>query len=107
MELNRLIRVKEKQYQDPILLEMKKNVHNKRVLSLQQRGDGVFRYQCRLCVPMVDRIQKRIKEKTHSSRYSIHPSSTKMYCDLTKVYYWNGMKKGTAEFVSKSAKKLR
>ncbi|WMV29209.1 hypothetical protein MTR67_022594 [Solanum verrucosum] len=40
-------------------------------------------------------------EEAHSSRYSIHPGSTKMYCDLREVYWWNGMKKGIAEFVSK------
>ncbi|KAH0715068.1 hypothetical protein KY284_007973 [Solanum tuberosum] len=37
----------------------------------------------------------------HSSRYSIHPGFTKMYRDLREVYWWNGMKKGIAEFVVK------
>ncbi|KAH0688918.1 hypothetical protein KY289_016276 [Solanum tuberosum] len=38
--------VKEKQDQDPILLELKaKNVHNQKVLVFEQGGDGVLRYQ--------------------------------------------------------------
>ncbi|WMV31865.1 hypothetical protein MTR67_025250 [Solanum verrucosum] len=40
-------------------------------------------------------------DEAHSSRYSIHPGSTKMYRDLREVYWWNGMKKGIAEFVAK------
>ncbi|KAH0738661.1 hypothetical protein KY290_037366 [Solanum tuberosum] len=93
--------VKEKQDQDPILLELKANVQKQRVLAFEQRGDGVLRYQGRLCVPMIDGLQEKIMEEAHSSRYSIHPDSTKMYRDLREVYWWNGMKKGIAEFVAK------
>ncbi|XP_069145595.1 uncharacterized protein [Solanum lycopersicum] len=38
-------------------------------------------------------------EKVHISRYSIHLDSTKIYCDLREFYWWEGMKKGIAEFV--------
>ncbi|KAH0693675.1 hypothetical protein KY285_020772 [Solanum tuberosum] len=65
--------VKEKQDQDPILLELKANIHK----------------------------QKRIMEEAHSSRYSIHPGFTKMYRDLREVYWWSSMKKGIVEFVAK------
>ncbi|WMV49558.1 hypothetical protein MTR67_042943 [Solanum verrucosum] len=40
-------------------------------------------------------------EESHSSRYSIHPGSTMMYCDLRKVYWWNSMKKSVVEFFVK------
>ncbi|WMV24530.1 hypothetical protein MTR67_017915 [Solanum verrucosum] len=40
-------------------------------------------------------------EEAHNSRYSIHPGSTKMYRDLREVYWWNGMKRGIAEFLPK------
>ena len=42
--------VKEKKDQDPILLELKANVHKQKVLAFVQGGDGVLRYQGRLCV---------------------------------------------------------
>ncbi|KAH0722658.1 hypothetical protein KY290_005316 [Solanum tuberosum] len=102
--LNRLsivLEVKEKQDQDPILLELKVNVHKQKVLAFEQGGDGVLRYQGRLCVPMVDGLQERIMEEAHSSRYSIHPGSTKMHRDLREVYWWDSMKMGIAEFVVK------
>ncbi|KAH0729411.1 hypothetical protein KY289_000599 [Solanum tuberosum] len=100
-------KVKEKQDQDPILLELKANVQKQIVLAFEQGGDGVLRYQSRLCVPMVDGLQEKIMEEAHSSRYSIHPGSTKMYHDLREVYWWNNMKKSIAEFVAKWLPKSR
>ena len=79
-------KVKEKQDQDPFLLELKANIQKQRVLAFEQGGDGVLRYQGRLCLPMVDELQERIMEKDLSSKYSIHPGSTKMYRDLREVY---------------------
>ncbi|WMV51099.1 hypothetical protein MTR67_044484 [Solanum verrucosum] len=85
--------VKGKHDQDPILLELKANVHKQKALAFEQGGDGVLRHQGRLCVPIVDGTQERIMEEAHSSRYSIHPGSTKICRDLRKVYWWNSMKK--------------
>ncbi|MCQ7842166.1 hypothetical protein NP236_23545, partial [Salmonella enterica] len=93
--------VKEKQDQDPILLELKANVHKQKVIAFEQGEDGVLRYQGRLCVPKVNELQERIMEEAHCSRYSIHPGATKMYRDLREVYWWNGMKRDIADFVAK------
>ena len=54
--------VKEKQEQDPIFLELKANVHKKKVMAFEQGGDVVLGYQGRLCVPRVDELQERIKK---------------------------------------------
>ena len=35
--------VKEKKNQDPIFLDLKTNVHNRRVLTFEQGGDGVLK----------------------------------------------------------------
>ena len=43
--------VKEKHDRVPILLVMKESVHNQRILDFEQGGDGVLKYQGRLCVP--------------------------------------------------------
>ena len=89
--------MKEKQDQDPILLDLKESVHNKRVLAFEQGGDGVLKYQSRFCVPG---LHERILEETHSSRYSIHPGSTKIYHYLGEVYSWEDMKKNIDEFIA-------
>ena len=66
------------------------------------KGEIVYlRYQGRLYVPMVDGLQEKIMEEAYRSKYSIHLSSTKMYHDLREVYWWEGMKKGIAEFAAK------
>ena len=61
----------------------------------------MLRYQERLCVPNVDGLRDRILEEAHGSRYSIHPGSTKMYHDLMKICWWEGLKRDIAEFVAK------
>src|SRR5262249_18941617 len=55
----------------------------------------------RLCVPDVDELRREIMEEAHSTAYSVHPGSTKMYRDLRNVYWWSGMKRDIAEFVSR------
>ncbi|GKB07164.1 retrotransposon protein, putative, ty3-gypsy subclass [Tanacetum coccineum] len=39
--------------------------------------------------------------RQHSSPFSIHPGSTKMYKDLKQNFWWNGMKHDVARFVAK------
>ena len=46
-------------------------------------------------------LRKHILAKAHNSRYSIHLGATKMYCDLRELYWWNGIKRDIADFVSK------
>ena len=41
--------VKEKQNQDPILLELKANVHKQKIVAFEQGRDDVLSYQGRLC----------------------------------------------------------
>lgn len=37
--------------------------------------------------------------ESHKSKYSIHPSSDKMYQDLKKLYWWPNIKADIAEYV--------
>ncbi|XP_073276461.1 uncharacterized protein [Primulina huaijiensis] len=39
--------------------------------------------------------------EAHKSKFSVHPGSTKMYRDLKNNFWWNGMKRDVAEFVSR------
>lgn len=48
-------------------------------------GDGVLKYQNRLCMPDVVYLRRRVLEEAHGSRYSILPHSTKMYLDLRDI----------------------
>ncbi|XP_070026505.1 uncharacterized protein [Nicotiana sylvestris] len=63
-------------------------------------SDGVLRMGDKLCVPDVDGLRHSILEEAHNSKYIIQPESTKMYHDLKQFYWWEGMKKDVANFVS-------
>ncbi|XP_019248588.1 PREDICTED: uncharacterized protein LOC109227982 [Nicotiana attenuata] len=63
--------------------------------------NGILRYKGRLCVPNVDGLRERIMTEAYTSRYSVHPSSTKMYHDLKEVYWWNDIKMNIADFVER------
>ncbi|XP_069147014.1 uncharacterized protein [Solanum lycopersicum] len=50
-------------------------------------------------IPRIDDLFDQLQE-AHSSRYSIHPSATKMYRDLRQHYWWSRMKHDIVDFVS-------
>nr|GFD45192.1 putative reverse transcriptase domain-containing protein [Tanacetum cinerariifolium] len=43
----------------------------------------------------------RGQHEAHSSPFSIHPGSSKMYHDLKHHFWWSGMKRDVAAFVSR------
>ena len=43
----------------------------------------------------------KIMEEVHNTRYLVHPGGTKMYKDLRQLFWWDNMKKETAEYVDK------
>nr|XP_009788737.1 PREDICTED: uncharacterized protein LOC104236509 [Nicotiana sylvestris] len=94
--------VKEKQYNDPVLAQLKQGIHKHKTTTFSLgMEDSTLRYQGQLCVPNEDGLRERIMAEAHTSRYSVHPGSTKMYHDLKEVSWWNDMKRGVADFVAK------
>ncbi|XP_042423270.1 uncharacterized protein LOC122010867 [Zingiber officinale] len=53
-----------------------------------------------LCVPESHPVQEDLLREAHRSRFAIHPGGTRMYRDLKRSYWWNGMKKDIAVFVA-------
>jgi len=52
-------------------------------------------------VPKTGELIRLILEEAHYSRYSIHPRAAKMYHDLSQYYWWCGMNRDIADFVSR------
>ncbi|GJX03166.1 putative reverse transcriptase domain-containing protein [Tanacetum coccineum] len=67
----------------------------------EKRDDGEIYFFDRIWIPSVGGIRKLIMDEAHTSRYSVHPGADKMYYDLRDLYWWPGMKRDIAEYVSK------
>ncbi|GJR19165.1 reverse transcriptase domain-containing protein [Tanacetum coccineum] len=52
-------------------------------------------------VPLVGDVRMVILNKAHKSKYSVHPGADKMYHDLRDMYWWPGMKRDIAIYVSR------
>ena len=46
-------------------------------------------------------LRKQLLIETHETPYSVHPSTTNMYQNLKKGYWWPGMKRDVVKFVEK------
>nr|GEW19500.1 DNA/RNA polymerases superfamily protein [Tanacetum cinerariifolium] len=64
--------------------------------NIQVDDDGVMWFGDRLCVPSDPTLREAVLSEAHSSPFSIHPGSTKMYEDLKQHFWWNGMKQDIA-----------
>jgi hypothetical protein len=67
---------------------------------LEKKGDSGLYFVDRIWVPSCRGVRALILEEAHRSRYSVHPGADKMYYDLRELYWWPGMKKDIAVFVS-------
>jgi len=64
-------------------------------------AESGLRFRGRLCVPSDLGLRAEILDEAHKARYTVHPGSTKMYMDLKRTYWWDGMKRDVAEYVSR------
>ncbi|GKB34037.1 putative reverse transcriptase domain-containing protein [Tanacetum coccineum] len=68
---------------------------------IERRSNGALYYMDRIWVPLKGDIRTLIMDEAHKSKYSVHPGADKMYYDLRDMYWWLGMKKDIAVYVSK------
>ncbi|GJS93962.1 putative reverse transcriptase domain-containing protein [Tanacetum coccineum] len=68
---------------------------------IELRNDGALYYLDRIWVPLKGDVRTLIMDEAHKSKYSVHPGANKMYYDLRDRYWWSGMKKDIAVYVSK------
>jgi hypothetical protein len=71
-----------------------------RVACFREDAEGTLWYKERMVVPRKEALKKNIFYEDHTSRYSIHHGSTKMYHDLRQQFCWTRMKCEAARYVS-------
>ncbi|GJZ18816.1 reverse transcriptase domain-containing protein [Tanacetum coccineum] len=81
------------------------NVMNERLHGLDQqmerKRDKSLYFMDRIWVPLAGGVRTVIMDEAPKSRYSVHPREDKMYYDLRDMYWWPGMKRDIATYVSK------
>ena len=101
VEPNLISKIKDAQKNDSELDAIRLELANGKQTDFRVDDEGVIRLGSKLCVPSDSAIREAILTEAHSSSFSIHPGSTKMYRDLKTHFWWNGMKRDIAEFVGK------
>ena len=93
-------RIQELQGTDPKLVELMKQIQQgaETPYTIQ---DGVLMMGNRLCVPDKEDLRKEILDEAHNAPYNMYPGTTKMYNTLKQNYWWPGLKKDVASFVSR------
>ncbi|GJY59374.1 putative reverse transcriptase domain-containing protein [Tanacetum coccineum] len=83
--------------QENILME---NLHGLDQQMEKKEGESLY-FMDRIWVPLIGDGRTIIMDEAHKSKYSVHPEADKMYYDLRDRYWWPGMKKDIATYVSK------
>ncbi|KAA0062713.1 ty3-gypsy retrotransposon protein [Cucumis melo var. makuwa] len=89
------------QLKDPYLVEKSRLVEVGQGEDFSISSDDDLTFEGRLCVSEDSAVKKELLTEAHSSPFTMHPGSTKMYQDLRCVYWWRNMKREVADFVSR------
>jgi hypothetical protein len=71
-----------------------------KVACFREDAEGNFWLKEKLVVSKKEVLKKKILDEAHTSRYSIHLGSSKMYHDLRQLFSWTRMKHETSCYIS-------
>nr|GFD54722.1 retrotransposon protein, putative, Ty3-gypsy subclass [Tanacetum cinerariifolium] len=94
VEPDLISRIKEAQKEDSKIWTIIKNL-NKQV-KFRLDDDNVLWQGTRLCVSNEATLREALLTEAHSSLFSVHSGSTKMYHNLKQHFWWSGMKRDVA-----------
>ncbi|KAL0537324.1 hypothetical protein IC582_026301 [Cucumis melo] len=86
------------QLNDPYLVEKRLLVEAMQGEDFSISSDDGLTFDGRLCVPEDSAVKTELLTEAHSSPFTMHPISTKMYQDLRRAYWWRNMKREVADF---------
>nr|GEU41023.1 putative reverse transcriptase domain-containing protein [Tanacetum cinerariifolium] len=68
---------------------------------MERKEDESLYFMDCIWVLLVGGMRTIILDEAHKTKYSVHPGADKMYHDLRDMYWWPGMKRDIATYVSK------
>ena len=86
---------------DPDLVRIRETVESGTNTEFSISTDGILNLKGRICIPNDEELRNQLLTEAHTTPYSVHPGSTKMYKDMKKAFWWSGLKKDVANFVAK------
>nr|GEW80958.1 putative reverse transcriptase domain-containing protein [Tanacetum cinerariifolium] len=84
-------------------LSRKERVKPKRIQAMNMTLQSSIKayYLDRIWVPLKGGVRTLIMDEAHKSKYSVHLRADKIYYDLRDMYWWSGIKKDIAVYVSR------
>jgi hypothetical protein len=93
-------KIRKAQLEDEKLKGIQQLIKENKTSDFTEDGNRTLWLGKPICVPSLKPNMELILCEAHDSAYSIHPGSTKMYKDLKTKYWWYGLKRDIAEYVS-------
>ncbi|WVZ70587.1 hypothetical protein U9M48_019242 [Paspalum notatum var. saurae] len=88
------------QRQDKGMAHIRDEIHERKKACFRLDEEGVLWFKNRLVVPKDMELRKKILDEAHTSMFTMHPGSNKMYQDLKQKFWWTRMKREIAKYVS-------
>ncbi|WVZ52540.1 hypothetical protein U9M48_003588 [Paspalum notatum var. saurae] len=88
------------QKQDKGMSHIRDEINDKKKACFKLDKEGVLWFKNRLVVPKDMELRKKILDEAHTSMFTLHPGSNKMYQDLKQKFWWTRMKREIAKYVS-------
>ncbi|XP_057545934.1 uncharacterized protein LOC130824928 [Amaranthus tricolor] len=87
---------------DPKLFKLKEQVREGKAEGFFVHEDGSLRFNGCWCLPTGEEsLKEPILGEAHCTKFSVHPGGDKMNQDLKLMFWWSGMKKDIADYVSR------
>ncbi|WVZ52374.1 hypothetical protein U9M48_003443 [Paspalum notatum var. saurae] len=88
------------QKQDKGMAHIREGISEKKRACFTLDDQGVLWFKNRLVVPKDMKLRKKILDESHTSLFTMHLGSNKMYQDLKQKFWWTRMKREIAKYVS-------
>ena len=76
----------------------------KRYEGYKLEEDGLLTYKNRFHIPNIAYLRRMVMDEIHQATYSGHPGYQKTISTAKKQYFWLGMKKDIANYISRCMK---